>query len=231
MILAVIPARGGSKGVPGKNLRPLAGKPLLHYTAQAALAAGSLDRVILTTDEPAIAALGRSLGLDVPFLRPTDISGDAAPVSQAVFHVLDHLAAQGQVPDIVCLLQPTAPLRLAEDIDAALAPVADGRADSCITVCACESCHPYYQYRIEDGVPRPFCPEARNFTRRQDFPPAYQRNGAVYACRTEVFRAAGTFYGQRLHAHVMPWERSVNIDSEDDLLLAEFLMKRRMDRD
>jgi CMP-N-acetylneuraminic acid synthetase len=231
VILAIIPARGGSKGVLGKNIRPLAGKPLLGYTAEAAKAAASLDRVILTTDDPAIAALGRSLGLDVPFLRPKDISGDAAPVSQAVFHVLNHLAAQGQVPDIVCLLQPTAPLRLAEDIDAALAPVIAGRADSCITVCASESCHPYYQYRIEDGVPRLFCPEALAFTRRQDFPPAYLRNGAVYACRTEVFRAAGSFYGQRLHAHVMPWERSVNIDSEDDLLLAEFLMKRRTDRD
>jgi len=229
MILAVIPARGGSKGVPGKNLRPLAGKPLLQHTAEAALAAKHLDRIILTTDDPAIAALGRSLGLYVPFLRPKDISGDAAPVARAVFHVLDHLAGQGAVPDIVCLLQPTAPLRLAEDIDAALAPVMAGRADSCITVCASESCHPYYQYRIEDDVPRPFCPEAQKFTRRQDFPPAYQRNGAVYACRTEVFRAAGTFYGQRLHAHVMPRDRSVNIDSEDDLLLAEFLMKRRTD--
>mgnify|MGYP001806688857 CR=1 FL=1 len=231
MILAVIPARGGSKGVPGKNLRPLAGKPLLQYTAEAALAAKRLDRIILTTDDPAIADLGRALGLDVPFLRPTDISGDASPVSQAMSHVLDHLAGQGAVPDILCLLQPTAPLRLAEDIDAALAPVMVGRADSCITVCASESCHPYYQYRIEDGVPRLFCPEAREFTRRQDFPPAYQRNGAVYACRTEVFRAAGTFYGQRLHAHVMPQDRSVNIDSEDDLLYAEFLVTRRMNRD
>jgi CMP-N-acetylneuraminic acid synthetase len=231
MILAIIPARGGSKGVPGKNLRPLGGKPLLQHTAEAALAAAHLDRVILTTDDPDIAGLGRNLGLEVPFLRPGEISGDASPVSQAVSHVLEHLAAQGAHPEIICLLQPTAPLRLAQDIDAALAPLIEGRADSCITVCAAESCHPYYQYRMEDGAPRLFCPEALHFTRRQDFPPAYLRNGSIYACRTEVFTAGGTFYGRRLHAHVMPWSRSVNIDSEDDLLLAEFLIQRRRDRD
>ena len=120
---------------------------------------------------------------------------------------------------------------MAEDIEATLAPVIEHRADSCITVCASESSHPYYQYRIEDGIPRLFCPEAAAFIRRQDFPPTFLRNGAVYACRTEVFRTTGTFYGQRLRAHVMPQDRSVNIDSEDDLLYAEFLLARRVGRD
>lgn len=230
MNLAIIPARGGSKGVPGKNLRPLGGKPLLQYTAEAALAAPSLDRVILSSDDPAIAELGRSLGLEVPFLRPAEISGDTAPVSLAVAHVLEHLGLDA-IPPLICLLQPTAPLRLVEDIEAALAPVLEGRFDSCITVCQADYCHPYYQYRMQGETPLLFCPEAKNFTRRQDFPPAYLRNGAVYACHGEVFQNTRGFYGERLYAHLMPRERSVNVDSEDDLLLAEFYLQRRRERD
>jgi CMP-N,N'-diacetyllegionaminic acid synthase len=221
-VLGLIPARGGSQGVPGKNLRPLAGRPLLAYTARDALAAG-LDRVVLSTDDEAIASVGRDLGLDVPFLRPGELATSEAPTLGVVRHALETLAAAGDTYDAVCLLQPTSPVRAPGLIDQCLARLQETGADSVLTVRAVPlEFHPDWVYRLADddalalfsGAPEPV-------TRRQDLTPAYHRDGAVYVTRTEVVRA-GSLYGQRV-VGVVATGPCVNIDTEDDFRRAEDL--------
>src|SRR6185312_8054385 len=135
-VVALIPARGGSKAIPRKNLAPLAGKPLLAYAAEAALAARSVDRVLLSTDDDEIAAAGRTLGLEIPFLRPPEIAGDDTPMLAVIAHLLDHLKAESAAPEALVLLQPTSPFRTARHIDEAVALFRARRADSVVSVVA-----------------------------------------------------------------------------------------------
>ena len=221
-VLGLIPARGGSQGVPGKNLRPLAGRPLLAYTARDALASG-LDRVVLSTDDEAIAAVGRELGLDVPFLRPAELATSEAPTLGVVVHALDALAAAGDAFDAVCLLQPTSPVRDPGLIDECVQRLADSGADSVVTVRAVPlDFHPDWTYRLGDeGELTLFNGGLEPATRRQDLTPAFHRDGAVYVTRSEVARS-GSLYGGRTVA-VVGTGPSVNIDTEEDFRRAEEL--------
>ncbi|HEY5153464.1 MAG TPA: acylneuraminate cytidylyltransferase family protein [Acidimicrobiales bacterium] len=220
--LGLIPARGGSQGVPGKNLRPLAGRPLLAYTARDALASG-LDRVVLSTDDEAIATVGRELGLDVPFLRPAELATSEAPTLGVVRHAIDVLAAAGDDYDAVCLLQPTSPVRAPGLIDECLARLAASGADSVVTVRPVPlEFHPDWVYHLDaDGGLALASGAAEPVTRRQDLTAAYHRDGAVYVTRTEVVQA-GSLYGHRV-VGVVAAGPSVNIDTEDDFRRAEAL--------
>lgn len=232
-ILGIITARGGSKGVPGKNLKLLAGKPLLAYTVEAALGSRSLDRVILSTEDEAIAAAGRGLGCEVPFMRPAELSRDETahlPVIQhAAKWMQDHA---GYRPDAVVTLQPTSPLRTAGDIDAAVALLESSGADSVLSVSEVPAhSHPSRTLSLDaNGLAVLFAtgePVRNRINRRQDMPEAWVMNGAIYACRTaELFAAEPSLYGDAVVAYRMPVERSIGIDDLDDWAAAERLLRQ-----
>lgn len=228
--MAVIPARGGSKGVVRKNIRPLAGKPLIAYTIETALAARHLlHRAIVSTDDPDIAAVARDHGADVPFLRPSELAGDQVPMLPVLKHAVQFIEDQdGIILAWVLLLQPTAPLRALEDIEASLKVAYQNDADSVISVVQVFAEHPILMKRIEDNRLLPYCVEEQEGTRRQDYqPPAYMRNGAIYLTRRDVLMKKNSIWGQVIRPYEMPPERSVNIDSELDLKLVELIMQQR----
>jgi N-acylneuraminate cytidylyltransferase/CMP-N,N'-diacetyllegionaminic acid synthase len=232
--LAVIPARGGSKGVPRKNLRLLAGKPLIAWTIEAALGAPSLRRVIVSTDDPEIAQVARRWGADVPFRRPSALARDETPGIEPVLHAVEWLAQHGGYqPDEVLLLQPTSPLRTARDIEAAIRLGRQTNADAVVSVTPVHE-HPYWTKQLEpDGRLTSCAPPEEAGLRRQELPPRYVVNGAIYLVRSSVLLAAHTFYTERTYGYVMPRERSLDIDTSWDFRLAELVLQngRRHERD
>ena len=226
-VVAVIPARGGSKAVPRKNLRTLCGKPMLVYTIEAALAVRHLfHRIIVSTDDEEIAQVARHAGAEVPFMRPADLAGDQVPTVPVLQHAVEFVQEQDGVElDWVCLLQPTAPLRSPDDIEAAIQLANAERCDSVISVTQVFAVHPVLMKRIENDRLLSFCIDEREGTRRQDYrPPAFMRNGAIYLTRRDVLIQRNSIWGDVIRPYVMPEERSVSIDSELDLKLAELLL-------
>jgi CMP-N-acetylneuraminic acid synthetase len=229
-ILAIIPARGGSKGVPRKNIYLVAGKPLIAYTLEAALAVRHrLHRLIVSTDDAEIAKVARRYGVDVPFMRPADLAGDGVPMFPVLQHAVRTVEAMDNVHlDWVLLLQPTAPFRTPQDIESALDLAAGGGCDSVISVVQVFAVHPKLMKRIENDRLLPFCIEEQEGTRRQDYqPPAYMRNGAIYLTRRAVLMEQNSIWGQVIRPYIMPEERSVSIDSEMDMKLAELMLAER----
>jgi CMP-N,N'-diacetyllegionaminic acid synthase len=231
-VLGLIPARGVSKGVPRKNIRPLLSKPLLAYTAEAALAATRLARIILSTEDPEIAEVGRQCGVEVPFLRPAELAQDTSPTLPVVQHALHVLAAQGDRFDAVCLLQPTNPLRLPSDIDGAIDLLETSGADAVISFVPAGEKHPARMKLIspEGRVIDPPFAEAFEGQPRQALTPYYLREGSIYLTRCEVLLEQHSFKGQDCRAWLMPEERACNIDTPLDLLFAEFLLQLRYRR-
>ena len=208
-------ARGGSKGLPGKNLRPLAGKPLIAYTIEAAQASGALDRLILSTDDAAIAEAGRALGCDVPFLRPAELARDDTPHLPVIQHAVRWMDEHaGYQPDAVMILQPTSPLRRPVDILASIELLERSGADSALSVSAVPShLHPMRTLRVDEtGAAVLFVtgePVRRRINRRQDLPAAWVMNGAIYvsaapACCSPPSRAS---YGNHVVVYRMPADR------------------------
>jgi len=225
-ILAVITARGGSKGIPHKNIYPLCGKPLIGYSIEAAKNARLIDRCIVSTDDKEIADVARSFGADVPFFRPPELATDEALQQDVLLHALENIERTEQIRySIVVLLQPSSPLRIGADIDGALNKMISSGADSVVSFHRVESGHPFYMYSITEEHPKPLLDMAPSVARRQEFPTIYLRNGAIYALRREVVQQR-ILYGQNMQAYVMPLTRSVNIDSKFDLEIAELLLKR-----
>ena len=224
-VLGLIPARGGSKGVPRKNVRPLGGKPLLQWTAEAALAAKSLARVVLSTEDEEIAAVGRRCGVDVPFMRPTELAADDTPTLPVVQHALGALAARGDRYDAVCLLQPTSPFRIAGDIDGCVELLASSGADSVVSVLPVPAeYNPHWVYfGAPNGAIRLSTGEAQPIPRRQALPAAWHREGSVYVTRRDVVMG-GSLYGERTVGYVVDGARSVNIDSPSDWTLAQTML-------
>lgn len=222
-VLGLIPARGGSKGVPRKNIKLLAGKPLLAYTAEAALAAGKLSRVILSTDDDEIAEVGRACGLEVPFPRPAELALDTTPSLPVVRHALLTLEARGDHYDAVCLLQPTNPLRRAADIDGCIELLEREQADTVFTMLAVPAEHnPHWVYfQNGDGSLRLSTGEATPIPRRQLLPPAFHREGSVYVTRRDVVVLDNSLYGARVLGFEIERRHSVNIDTLDDWREAE----------
>lgn len=226
-MLCVVPARAGSRQIPGKNMRLLGGKPLIQYAFENAIACPEIDRTIVSTDSPEVAELARALGLDVPFMRPQSLAGDKVGTIDVLLHAMDHLKAhEGRRYDVLVLLHATAPLCAVEDVSACVRLLVDSGAPSVFTV-ASASRNPYFNMVEEtpDGTVR-LCKEGSYLT-RQDAPPVYGLNSAAYAWPWETLRERRAVVLPGSRVVVMPRERSVDIDDELDLMLAEAIIKRR----
>jgi CMP-N-acetylneuraminic acid synthetase len=227
-VLGLIPARGGSKAIPRKNLALLAGQPLIAYTFEAARASVTLDRTLVSTDDAELAALARESGAEAPFLRPPELAADAAPMLPVLRHALDWLSGhEGYRPDAVALLQPTSPLRRAEHIDAAVRLLGETGADNVVSVVAVpHQFSPPSVLRFEGGRLVPFLEGGAQVLRRQDKPAVFARNGpAVLVVRTAVLEQ-GRLYGDDVRPLIMEARESVDIDSAEDLAWAEYLLQR-----
>lgn len=231
-VLGIIPARAGSKGIPSKNLRPLAGKPLLQYAAEAALAARALSDVILSTEDNKIAAFGRSCGLSVPFIRPQELAADDTPMLPVVVHALDQLQAKGSQYDAVCLLQPTSPIRSAQDIDSCIALFIESDADCVFSVLPVpERYNPNWAYFLDrNGYLYRATGSDDPVGRRQDLPQAFHREGSIYVSRISVITEQQSLYGEKVLPYPMDPLNSVNLDTEADWEHAEKLIRYRMSR-
>lgn len=230
-VLGLITARGGSKGIPRKNIANLAGKPLIAWTIQAALASQRLSHVVVSTDDDEIAGVARAWGAEVPFLRPAELSGDRSAHMPVVLHAVRWLQEyRGLEPEWVVLLQPTCPFRTAQDIDAAIDLAWEKGADSVISVCPARD-HPYLSKAVaDDGRLLDFIQPPEGYLPRQSLPPVYTLNGAIYVARREPLLTAQTFYFARTYAYVMPPERSLDIDTPWDLIIADLLLKDKEKR-
>ncbi|MFA4849319.1 MAG: acylneuraminate cytidylyltransferase family protein [Methanoregula sp.] len=227
-ILGLIPARGGSKGIPNKNIRDLAGKPLIAWTIEAALNSRVCERLIVSTDDPEIAAVARDLGAEAPFIRPATLSNDTATSLSVVEHAIDWLNdTAAETFSHVLLLQPTSPLRTADDIQSAVR-IAKKTDTAVVSVCEPHQ-HPYLCKTLrEDGTLADFIPEAAHCARRQDFPPAFSLNGAIYIIAVDCLRKERTFTPEKTIPYIMPPERSLDIDTHWDLFLAEQAILAKM---
>jgi len=222
MTLALIPARGGSKGIPRKNIRELAGKPLIAWTIQAALAAEGVERVVVSTEDEEIAEVARNWGAETPFLRPAELASDTAPGIAPVLHAIDHLPGH----DSLILLQPTSPLRSAVQIEGLLSFAAEREASSVVSVCEVEE-HPSWMFRKDsDGMLAPYA-GLEEATRRQDLPSLYSLNGAMYWVRTDWLRETRSLVGEGTLGFSMDAESSTDIDTMLDWRVAELLMTER----
>lgn len=226
-ILALVPARGGSKGLFQKNIIPLLGKPLIAWTIERAKASKYIDRIIVSTDDEKIAQIAQEYGAEVPFIRPRALANDESRGICTVLHALGKLREQGHSYDVLVLLQPTCPLRAVEDIDASIELLFENEmTQAVVSVCVAEH-HPYWTNILpEDGCMKGFIRPAVMNKNRQEFPRFYRLNGAVYVGYCEQIQKQEGFFGKKTFAYIMPPERSVDIDNEIDLLLAEVLLQR-----
>ena len=227
-IVGIIPARGGSKGVPRKNIRPLAGKPLIYYSIVGGKKARCLNRLIVSTDDLEIADVAQNLRVEV-ILRPKDLATDDAPMVPVLKHVVTYLEnEEGYLTDIVVVLQATTPFRRAKDIDQAVQLLVDTGADSVVSVCeAPHTCNPHWVMKIADGRLSPYLDADKGYARRQDLPKVYWRNGQIYAVKKEVLFRTNSVYGVDCRPYIMSGEYHINIDSELDFLLAELLLREK----
>lgn len=222
-VLAVIPARGGSKGIPRKNIKKLAGKPLIGWTIEAAKKADCIDRIVVSTDDEEISNVAIEFGAEVPFHRPANLSTDEAPGVSTALHALNNLPGY----DWILLLQPTSPLRAIEDIDAIWRLCVERHASSAVSVTEVSK-HPLWMFkRRSDGSLEQFLPGMQTLARRQELPKAYALNGALYLARTEWVLSHQRLVGPDTLGYVMPAERSVDIDTQYDWLWVEYLMGRK----
>jgi CMP-N-acetylneuraminic acid synthetase len=227
-VLAIVPARGGSKGVPRKNVLPLAGRTLLDRTAQAARESQRIDRIVLSTDDAEIAEEGRRVGLEVPFTRPSGLASDDTPMLPVLTHAIAEVMKGGWSPEYIVLLQPTSPLRRAAHIQAAVSRLVTSGADSVVTVVEVpKHLSPDYVMKIDGGTLQPFLPEGSRVTRRQDVRPAYYRDGTVYAFKRQTIERFGSIYGDRCVPLLIDARESLSIDSPDDWAQAERILSAR----
>lgn len=227
-VLGLITARGGSKGVPRKNVKLLIGKPLIAWTIETALQSCGLSRVMVSTDDEEIAQVARAWGAEVPFIRPPALARDDSSHISVVTHAVAWLEEhQYSAPDYIMLLQPTSPLRTVEDIETALRIMRERTAVAVVSVCAMDR-HPYLCKRLlVDGTLTDFVsiPSDLTYLRHQDLPPAYALNGAIYLNHRESLLRDKTFVPPGTVAYLMPAERSLDIDSPWDLYLAELILR------
>lgn len=222
--LYVIPARGGSKGIPHKNIKSLAGKPLIGYSIDVARQLAADDDICLTTDDPEIAATAESMGLNVPFLRPASLATDTCGTYEVLIHALDFYRDRGIDYDTLVLLQPTSPMRTADDVRAAMALYSPD-IDMVVTVKEAAS-NPYYNcYETDSDGFLHISKGDGGYTRRQDAPKVWEYNGAVYVINVESLRRMPLSAFTRRRMSVMPAERSVDLDTPVDWLIAEKLIE------
>lgn len=219
-ILAIIPARGGSKGVPRKNVRDLAGKPLISWTIEEAKKSKYIERLILSSEDDEIIEVAKQYGCEVPFKRPIGLAQDDTASIDVILHTIE------QCPnyDYVVLLQPTSPLRTVVDIDGCIEKLLNSHAPSCVSVTEPEK-SPYWMYTLEDEKLKPLIEQDKQATRRQDLPNVYALNGAVYVAKVEYLLKGNLFLTKDTQSYIMPQDRSYDIDTEMDFRICEFLQQ------
>jgi CMP-N,N'-diacetyllegionaminic acid synthase len=228
--LGIIPARGGSKGVKRKNIRVVAGRPLIAYSINAAKQSKYLTRFVVSTEDNEIAEVASSLGSKVLF-RPPELAEDHTPMLPVIKHVLREAEKLEQNRfDCVVILQPTSPLRTGSDIDQSLEIIHKSNCDTVISVYQVSDHHPSRMYSINNGKLIPFAPESPARL-RQKLPPVYHRNGAIYALWRKTIDEQNTLIGKNICPYIMSIERSVNIDDEIDLMLADLLIRKMEDNE
>ena len=227
-VIAIIPARGGSKGIPKKNIRLLAGKPLIAWTIEAALGTNELNRVIVSTDDKNIVHIAKKWGAEVPFIRPENLASDIATSFSVVKHTIDWLEKEEDIsPEYVMLLQPTSPLRTTEDIRGVIHLMQKHNAVSVVSVCEAIN-HPYLIKKIcDDGTLENFIKKTPKFSRRQELPQAFVLNGALYLHKWETLNKEKNFIPPGTLAYIMPQERSIDIDTPWDFFLAEQVLREK----
>jgi N-acylneuraminate cytidylyltransferase len=222
-VLAVIPARGGSKGVPRKNIRNVAGKPLIAWTIEEAKKSAYIDRLVLSSEDMEIIEVARSLGCEVPFVRPLELAQDDTPGIEPVLHALSMLPGY----DYIVLLQPTSPLRTVADIDSAVELCLHNKAKACVSVVVTEK-DPHWMYILDDKSRlHPVLENGSTYTRRQDLPDIFAENGAIYIAEKEWLLQNRAFETSETIAYKMPRERSFDIDTDLDIILCETLLIMR----
>lgn len=220
-VLGLITARGGSKGVPGKNIRVVGGKPLIAWTIEAGKKSKYLDRLILSSDDETIIEVAQNYGCEVPFKRDASLAGDETPSIHVVLDALERCPGY----DWIVLLQPTSPLRTADDIDGALEKCARLEAPACVSVCEAEQ-SPYWMYTVENSRLRPIV-SAPLIERRQDLPKVFSLNGSVYIADIEWVRKTKKFISEDTGAYVMPALCSIDLDTEYDFQRLERLLDEK----
>lgn len=227
-VLGLITARGGSKGLPGKNIRLLCGKPLIEWSISAAKAASCVDRIVVSTDDAAIADVARRAGAEVPFERPSELATDSASSVDVVIHAIDTLAKTDLAFDIVVLLEPTSPLRNSFDIDEAVQRLIQTGAGAVVSVCRAVSTHPAFMFSLDEkGRLRPYLERNPTGLRRQDIDPIFFLDGTLYASRIDVLKTKRSFYHEDTVAFEVPKWKSLEIDDSDDFIMVEALMAKR----
>jgi len=220
-VVAIITARGGSKGIPGKNIKPLHGKPLLDWTFEAAQSSRYLDRVVLSSEDSDIIQHAKSIGCEVPFVRPSSLATDEASSIDVVMHALDEVGAKY---DYFILLQPTSPFRRARDIDCIIEQCIDQGSKIMVSVEQVKT-HPMFLYKLNDGVLRSFDPQPQQL-RRQDIPPVYKHNGALYIAEISYFRKKKSFVGESVNGFVCDGAINIDLDTPSDWEYAEFILEK-----
>jgi CMP-N-acetylneuraminic acid synthetase len=227
-VLAIVPARGGSKGIPMKNLRPVGGRPLVALAGDAAAAVPEIDRRVVSTDHPEIARVAWDAGLDAPFMRPESISGDRIGDWDVLTHALQATESHDSVRyDIIVMLQPTSPLRRPEDVSGTLRMLVEGGYDAVWSVSESDTkSHPLKQLVVRDGLMDYWDPRGAQIIARQQLEPVYHRNGVAYAITRECLLEQKTIKGFRTGAYVVAGEH-VSIDTEWDIEMVELVLARR----
>lgn len=227
-ILAIIPARGGSKGVPRKNIKELNGKPLIAYTIEAAKKSKFLDRVVVSTEDKEIAEISKKSGANIPYLRPIELAKDDSPTIDAVIHMIKWLQENEKYkPDYICVLQCTSPLRDENDIDGTIEKMINSNTDGSVSICEAEV-NPYWTNIFNGDRLDYFMKEGKNITSRQKLPKIYRINGAVYVVKTEVLINQKTLEPENITGYIMKNENSIDIDSILDFKIAELLIKEQI---
>lgn len=226
VILGLITARGGSKGIPKKNIRPFCGKPLIAYSIEAAKAAPSVDRIVVSTDSEEIAAVAREYGAEVPVMRPAELAGDTSALIDAVFHMLDHLRdTEHYTPTHVLLLQTTSPLREVSDIENAVKLLGERDGDSLVSICRTENS--IYTKDANDVIETLYDGYSSG-TNRQMLPKTYKLDGCmIYLIKTDVLRRERSFLGGKLIGYEIERWRAVDLDDPQDFVTGELIYKNR----
>lgn len=224
-MLAVIPARGGSKGVPGKNIKMLQGQPLIAYTIKAAIESNIFEKVIVSTDSKEIANIALYYGAEVPFLRPEEISGDLTSSDDVILHALFCMRQQGHQYSEICKLQATSPLRNSEHLREAYSLFHEKNADFLVSVCECEHSPLWSGVIGEDLRLDNFISDEVKRSCRQDLPTYYRLNGAIYMGKVEEFEINKNFLGKNCIAYIMEQEASIDIDNQLDFQMAEIMIR------
>ena len=230
MILGIIPARGGSKGILGKNAKEIAGKPLIAWTVEAAKQSKYIDRLIISTDSEEIAGIGRDVGVEIPFLRPSEIAQDKSTGADVILHTLNWFEGNDLKFDYFIYLQPTSPMRKSIHIDKAIEMIVlNGNADSLVSISE-SSKHPHWMKTInKNGYIENFLPSGTVYNNRQDLSAVYALNGAIYICRWDVFVEDHSFYLRNCLPFVMDQVSSIDIDINSDWEYAEYILSNNLE--